>query len=626
MPALRKIALVTCASNFERYSNMIRAMHRTLKEMGGYALYVISSYSVFVDGSGTSFFQGDSAIYQLLDTLDLDGCILEANLASNELTGMIIEKLRARKIPTLTVNLEAEGIPYLHLETRTACAELLEHLITVHGCSRINLVLSRGNSVISQDATWAYRNILSRHGLACDERRVLTTLISVQNGRTIYDRFDRLGVMQDAEAVVCLHDVLAIGLCLEMEERGFRVPADLRICSLNYSGNSVVFRPKITGVDRMDREAAEQACRLIAAMIDGKEVPRENTYSGVVRYSESCGCQDSTEGTESIHQRIVINKVEAGKQIGQMLRFNDALEEVDSLDQLAANIHEMMKGVGCSAYFCCLNDYDLAYIENRPDASAEHDETVLDRKMMVLAGNSERTGELTRVSVPLESLTPALPREGDLFLVMPVCHRSRIFGYTVFLNDELPVDVYNFRICQEIIGSSIENLHRMMVLRSSIQELDRLHMQDQLTGFYNRFALKRFADQYVSAEGYSVAMLDMDGLKEINDSYGHLAGNHAISVAAQAIRESVGGEDLVIRYGGDEFLVLSRRTDPQQWEQQKEKINRCAAASASHQQTPFRVGISMGYAISGSSSPLTIEQAVELADRAMYRNKMERRK
>ena len=54
-------------------------------------------------------------------------------------------------------------------------------------------------------------------------------LISVDDGRKIYDLFDARGVMRDAQAVICIHDVSAIGLCLEMEERGFSIPEQLRI-------------------------------------------------------------------------------------------------------------------------------------------------------------------------------------------------------------------------------------------------------------------------------------------------------------------------------------------------------------------------------------------------------------
>ncbi len=618
---MRKIALVTCASSFERYSIAARAIRAELARMGGCVLYVISNYNVYVDGM--DFIRGDAAIYSLLDSLDLDGCIIDFSLGSNELAGLLAGRLSRRGIPALTINLEVPGVPYLHLETREAGMELAEHLISGHGCRRINLVLNHGNSVVCRDALDVFRESYRKHGIEWDERRVLMSYISVQDGRTIYDRFAERGVMEDAQAVVCVHDVCAIGLYMELKDRGIRVPEDVRICSMNFSGNSVAFEPQITGIDRRERKAAEAACHLICDMIDGKPVSGRNTYSGEVRYGASCcgGGQRRDEADGDLFRSIVINKVEAGKQIGQMMRFNDALEEVESPDQLAANVHEMMEGLGSRGYFCCLNKKDLAYIENRPEGAAEKEEYAFDENMLLLAGFSERTGRLTKVPFRLEEICPAAPAEGDLFLIMPITHRHRVFGYMVLLNDEMPFYVYNYRICQENIGSSIENLHRQMVLRSSIAELDRLHMQDQLTGLFNRFALKRFSDSYVKPEGYTTLLIDMDGLKGINDGYGHLAGNYAISLVGQTIRKCAGSDDLVIRYGGDEFLVLSRNTDPRRPEEIKAAISRELENVRIEQGLPYAIGVSVGWTVSG----LPLPEAVETADRKMYAEKQERK-
>ncbi len=622
MAGMKKIGFVTCASSFERFSNVVRAIREELARMGGCVLYVVSNYSVYVDG--WDFVRGDAAVYSLLDTLDLDGCIIDSNLGSNELAGILTGKLSRRGIPALTINLETPEAPYLHLETRTAGMELAEHLITEHGCTRINLVLNLGDSVVSQDGADVFREAFRRHGIEWDERRVLPSYVSVQDGRNIPDRFARRGVMEDAQAIVCVHDVLAIGLYMELRERGIRVPEDLRVCSLNYSGNSAAFDPRITGIDRMDRKAAETACHLICDLIDGRQIPRRNTYSGTVRYGGSCGCggrEIRDEQTGEVFRSIIINKVEAGKQIGQMMRFNDALEGVESLDQLAENVHEMMEGLGSRGYFCCLNARDLAYIENRQEDSPAGEENEFDENMLLLAGCSERTGKLTRIPFRLGEICPAAPAEGDMFLIMPVSRRTRVFGYMVLLNDEMPLYVYNYRICQENIGSSIENLHRQMVLRSSIAELDRLHMQDQMTGLYNRFALKRFSGSYVAPEGYVTVLLDMDGLKEINDGYGHLAGNYAISLVAQTIRKCVGEDDLVIRYGGDEFLVLSRNTDENRWEELKREFNRQLAGLVKEQGLPYAIGVSVGWTVCG----LPLQEAIEKADREMYAEKQDRK-
>ena len=627
MKALKKIALVTCGSNFERHGNTIRAMRRKFVEMGGYALYVITSYGVYQDGM--DFAEGEPAIYRLLETIEIDGCILEANLGSIELAERITAILKSRGIPVLAINLKLENIPCLRLEIKTAGLELLEHLILAHACSRINLVLSKGNRVISDTMLEVYRRVMSKHGIPYDERRVLITPVSFQSGRTIFETFDSRCVMKDAQAVVCIHDVCAIGLCMELETRGMRAPDDLRICSVNCSGNSIAWSPGITGIDRMDGKAAELACELMDQMLNGKNICQDNTYPGQVRFLNSCGCNVSASaycGTPEVFHRLVINKVEAANQIGRMMQFNNALEDVESLTQLASNIHRMMLGIDCQSYFCCLNEDDLSYIESdRPDTKTAGEPPYHDR-MVVLSGNSERTGELAGIPFALEKLVPAAPQAGDIFLVLPIHYINRSYGYMVFLNEMLPVDNYHYRICQDSIGASIENLHRQMILKSNIAELDRLHMQDQLTGLKNRFAFKRYRDDYVlSPEGYSVAVLDIDGLKTINDHFGHLAGNNAISIAAGAIRESVVNTDLVIRYGGDEFLILSHDTDAGLWEQRRKKIDEQLARIADRQKLPYRIGISLGYAGSTAESPLSMEESLDLADRAMYKNKKDRK-
>lgn len=204
--------------------------------------------------------------------------------------------------------------------------------------------------------------------------------------------------------------------------------------------------------------------------------------------------------------------------------------------------------------------------------------------------------------------------------------KNKLYGYMAFLNVYLPIESYNYRICQESICSGIENLRRQMILRSSIKELDKLHMCDQLTGLHNRFAINRFSSRFVDEKVYSIAMIDMDGLKKINDNFGHLSGNHAICITANVIQESTDEEDLVIRYGGDEFQVFSHHLEAEYWEKLRTKMNKVLTKTKKQQQLPYDLGVSLGFAISTVEQPLTHAKACELADRAMYENKMLRKK
>ncbi len=90
-----------------------------------------------------------------------------------------------------------------------------------------------------------------------------------------------------------------------------------------------------------------------------------------------------------------------------------------------------------------------------------------------------------------------------------------------------------------------------------IEELRCCSEQDALTGLKNRYAFSHIArEMEMRAEGMTVLVCDIDGLKRVNDTFGHLAGDRLIRQAAQILRQSCTERAEIFRMGGDEFIVL----------------------------------------------------------------------
>lgn len=624
----KKIALVISASNYERQKNIVKAVHEKIKQLDNYVLYVFTSYGLYYDDN--PYDRGEFSIYDLLYETDFDGCILEGNVTSNLLFDKMIKLFVNKKIPFVTVNVEMQDnaeIPFFTFDSYDAGCQIMRHLLKEHHCTKINLVKTPDNGIIAGQLMRAYREMLEEYNIPFDSRRVVDKIVSLQNGKELFHIFKERGV-DDAEATVCLHDVLTIGLCLEMEAHGLSVPGDMLLCSLNRSANSLGFRPSITGVDRMDTKVSQEALTAIVNMIENKEVSICNLFQGKIYYGQSCGCADrQQEGNKQRSkecQDIIVGKVEAGNQISRMMNYNDSLEEVMSIDELGNCIHKMLMGINCAEYAFCLNKRSIKYIMNENPTDEAEDGRHFDRNMVVVTGITKREGELKDYTFPVTQLAPMEAKAGDILLFIPVHHKEQVFGYICFLNEYLPIELYNYRICHESIGISIENLHRQMILQNSIKELDKLHMQDALTGLYNRFAWNRFYHKFVEDRKYCVVMIDMDNMKKINDGFGHLAGNNAICIVANVIKNTMQSGDLVIRYGGDEFQILSYNVNPKYWENMKQHLNDEIDVHVRQQKLPYQLGVSLGYAICNEQE-ISFEECCEMADKAMYEEKKARK-
>lgn len=152
-------------------------------------------------------------------------------------------------------------------------------------------------------------------------------------------------------------------------------------------------------------------------------------------------------------------------------------------------------------------------------------------------------------------------------------------------------------------------------------DLKREASRDPLTGLLNRRALERLrtdprALRRLEASGYSMVVLDIDHFKQINDRHGHLLGDQALRLVAQAVLACVRDGDLAVRYGGEEFLLLLPGTPLPGAFEVAERIRASVAAMA----LPFALTVSAGVA-AGDPQQETPERVFERADQALYRAK-----
>jgi diguanylate cyclase (GGDEF)-like protein/PAS domain S-box-containing protein len=156
--------------------------------------------------------------------------------------------------------------------------------------------------------------------------------------------------------------------------------------------------------------------------------------------------------------------------------------------------------------------------------------------------------------------------------------------------------------------------------------IQTLSLADELTGLYNRRGFLAFCKQHLKTirrtnKGIVMVYADLDGLKGINDSFGHTEGDRALMKAAELLKETFRSSDVLGRLGGDEFTILAA-VDPDGGREKllarlQEKFDNYNALRVS----PYDLSISVGVAQLDSEAGESMEDLMAAADAAMYENK-----
>ncbi|HYV42808.1 MAG TPA: GGDEF domain-containing protein [Thermoanaerobaculia bacterium] len=160
----------------------------------------------------------------------------------------------------------------------------------------------------------------------------------------------------------------------------------------------------------------------------------------------------------------------------------------------------------------------------------------------------------------------------------------------------------------------------LSALRASLWRERAAARVDSLTQVSNRRAFSELAEaeiERMSRYGgrFTVAYLDLDDFKQVNDRFGHETGDRVLVLAAQAIRKSLRANDIVARVGGDEFIVLLPQTDARDAEAVLQKLEEHLAAIM--RQGLWPVTVSIG-AATFEKPPVSVERMVEMVDVLMY--------
>lgn len=296
---------------------------------------------------------------------------------------------------------------------------------------------------------------------------------------------------------------------------------------------------------------------------------------------------DSNTVITDIHQIIRILCVEDDEIFFQKVKV--LVEEKDYHAEMAASISEGITKLQASDYHLILLDYHL------PDGNG-----IDFMDQMASAG----------IDLPVVVLTVT----NDEVLAAKMIRKG---AYEYLWKGDIKRD-----LLPRILHRALEKVALKRDLMAVQHRMANLAFTDELTGVFNRRYVFEELQREIAAFGryqddLSLCIIDLDHFKAVNDTHGHLAGDHVLSEIAKKMNKSLRGNDILGRYGGEEFIIIFPRTSLQE----AEKVcNRCRLMIAEqpfvYNEAQIHVTISIG--LSGFKENMTSETLVENADQALY--------
>ena len=576
---------------------------------------------------------GEFAIYTLPDFSQYDAIIANFDTIHNlETVKKVIGKIEEAGKPCVSINKRIEGLNLVQMVNGQSIAEIIHHLVNVHEVKDFFYLSGPRYNMDAEKRFTAVAQALSEHDIDLDDSNILfgdyTFASGLNVGKQLVERDGKL-----PEAIVCANDWMATGVTLALKEAGYRVPEDVIVTGFDNAEVAKFSPTRLTTVKRHEEEAGSTAYDVAMKLAAGENCEHDYYIAGDPIFAASCGCnEDLGYDKKAIQDKLVMSTVKNERHVALIKRALADVSSVKNYSELVEVIKYYLQIVNPKMFYLMLCGNPETYTAEI-EAIAEGREIARDVTKYtdtVVTALAYENGEFHEYGqCPTKYIIPegAVRNEhGNFYFVTPLHYLENCFGYLVVGNTP---DVYkdNFLyMFTTVINTGLANVYNQDIMNTMLGQLNRVWMQDELTGVFNRAGLKKYAPKIIEeacAKSLPLTVLfcDLDGLKKVNDNYGHEEGDFFIKAVASILEQLRKHGELLVRYGGDEFVLIAAGVDEETVKEYIGRLSNVLGIYNSMYDKPYKVDVSVGYHIEKEAWKVDLDMIIEMADKNMYIDK-----
>ncbi len=628
----KQILVMMCAINLDNQRKLLEGMIQAAKETDN-NLYVFANYVSYKDK--LEHIQGSYQIMQLPDFKQFDGVIFAPNTIQYRPAAEYVQNaIRESGIAAVSIDLELPNMGCFGVASYEAEFAMVEHFIKRHGAKEIVYVsgaLFRPEGAVRYKA---YCDAMEKNRLLVKEENIYNGNFATEGGQEA--AYALLKRKDFPRYIVCANDAMAIAMVDVFKQHGIRVPEDVKIAGFDDSESCELLNPSLTSVNKNQHYAGYHAVKEILSQINGEPAKQHQVPCELV-IRRSCGCAETENyDVNNLKDRYMHNQVHIQRTADIMRNMSAEYSGMEKPEDLVEATKKYIAELGMEQFYLCLCERDKLFGKKNDDLTGSVD---------LMQVSTDYTEEIT---IPLAyengrfteygkfSKGQVLPEEckkrsgGNFYVVVPVYYQRWSYGYCVCGNSRFPLDSSLFYACVMNIGIGLENIRKWMLLKDTVKRLNDMWIYDTMTGIYNRAGFYYYAEQMFQElqeldEKIFLIFVDVDGLKQVNDTLGHEAGDNLIREMAEAIKLTETRDRLGMRYGGDEFVLFGKCQKGETEESLLSEIRNNMEFRNQISRYPFKLHASIGISIYKAKEVDKLEKMVELADRKMYEEKRQKK-
>lgn len=563
---------------------------------------------------------GEYSIYGLANLEKFDGAILMTNtINDNTQKEEISQRIKDSGIPAVVFDCDNISEFYnISIDNTKAMREMVRHVIKEHGAKTINYISGPMSNPEAVERLLAFREVMAENNLPVDEERIYYGEFRRFDGHDAIEEYMQSGLPLP-DAFICANDAMALSAISTLEKYGFCIPLDVIVTGFDYTYSARNYCPALTSVKRPLSQMGTMACKVLLDLINHKQPVHEQLEADCV-FTESCGCPAVVETNYSEFRKTTYNNIEnTNTNIRKLNILSARLADTETTADYYAVIEDFVKELECEHFSLCLV---CGLMERYKLNSFNDSENSFERMSAPIIWNNGISNSIEYFNG--EEMFPVpQTKGGNINYFLPLHFRSKLLGYYIVTNSDFPINSLLCHTFTMAVSNSIENLCKISHINKAMEELNRVYVIDPLCNIYNRNGFIKHADEVfkdcvANEKTVMLSFIDMDGLKFINDNYGHDEGDFAIKELANVIKECCEDGDICARFGGDEFVIFNRNANEDSCHILEQRFNAKLEHHNSIVTKPYKISASIGSVIEKVDSTYTLFKIVKMADEVMY--------